>query len=92
MFLGQNNLKIVVTDPENVAIVRAIVIVTQNENQIAFGTTTEQGVFEKNLPNGIYSVKISKLGFVAKTTIIALPKDEYLADDHEGELYERESR
>ena len=79
VFLGQNNFKVVVTDPENVAIVRAIVIVTQNENQIAFGTTTEQGVFEKNLPNGIYSVKISKLGFVAKTTIIALPKDEYHA-------------
>lgn len=79
LFFAQNNLKVVVTDPENVAIVRAIVIITQNENQIAFGTTSEKGIFEKTLPNGTYAVRISKLGFVAKTIVIALPKDEYLA-------------
>lgn len=65
--LSQNQIKIKVLDNGLKPISRALIVISMNDKQIAFGTTDEEGVFDKNLENGSYTVKASKLGFIAYT-------------------------
>ena len=67
MCFSQNQIKIKVLDEGLKPISRALIVISINDKQIAFGTTNEEGVFDKNLENGSYSVKASKLGFIAYT-------------------------
>ena len=78
VFFGQHNLKFQIADQENQPIVRAIIIVTQNDSQITFGTTNRDGFLEKTLIGGSYNVKVSKLGFIAETIVVDLKKNELI--------------
>jgi hypothetical protein len=69
---SQNQIKIKVLDDSLQPISRAIVVISQNDKQISFGTTNTDGVFEKKLNNGTYIIKASKLGFVAFTKDVAV--------------------
>jgi hypothetical protein len=62
---SQNQIKIKVLDDNLNPISRALIVISENDRQIAFGTTNEEGTFEKSLENGTYEVKASKLGYVA---------------------------
>jgi hypothetical protein len=44
---------------------RVIVLVSQEEQQVAFGSTNTDGVFIKSLPSGTYTITLKKLGFSA---------------------------
>lgn len=62
---SQNQIKIKVLDEDLKPISRALLVINSNEKQVAFGTTNELGMFEKDLVNGSYTIKASKLGYVA---------------------------
>lgn len=62
---SQSKVSVKVVDDNNEAVSRVIVIVMQGDDQIAFGTTNNDGVFEKNLTSGSYVFNVKKLGFTA---------------------------
>ncbi len=66
IIFSQNTLEIKVKDQNNSPIFRAIVIVEQNNAQISFGNTNQDGIFIAKLAAGDYSIKINKLGFVSQ--------------------------
>ncbi len=70
--ISQNTFTISVTNSDNQPIARAIVVIEQDDNQVAFGTTDQNGVLEKNLPNGTFNIKISKLGLVASIKSVVI--------------------
>lgn len=78
LVLGQSSIKFFVSDETNIPIARSIIIITQNDNQITFGTTDEYGLLNKSLSNGNYQVKISKLGFISQTITVDLTSDKEL--------------
>ena len=59
-------------------VIRAIVSISQEDNQVAFGTTDANGFFEKQLPLGSYSVSIKKLGFSPITELVSIQENEVL--------------
>lgn len=69
---SQNLTKIKVLDEDLKPISRALLVISSNEKQVAFGTTNELGIFEKDLVNGSYTIKASKLGYVAFTKDVAV--------------------
>ena len=72
IIFSQNTLKISVENTDKQPVVRAIVIIEQEDNQISFGTTDQNGALEKNLPNGNFNIKVSKLGFVASSKAVMI--------------------
>jgi hypothetical protein len=56
--------------------VSRVVLVSQEEQQVAFGSTTD-GVFIKSLP-GTYTITLKKLGFSAVVEQIIIEKDALL--------------
>ncbi len=74
--VAQNSVKVAVLDEYNNPVVRAIVIVYQGGNQIAFGSTNSLGVIEKSIANGTFQIKISKLGFVAQNMEVEILKNQ----------------
>ncbi|UQD55333.1 TonB-dependent receptor [Flavobacterium sp. K5-23] len=71
---SQNQIKFKVFDSNLNPLVRAIVVVNQNDKQIGFGTTNNEGWFEKELSNGNYQIKVSKLGFTATELSLVVDK------------------
>lgn len=57
-------------DQNNSPLFRAIVIIEQNNTQIGFGNTNQDGVFSTKLAAGDYNLKINKLGFVSQVKTI----------------------
>lgn len=76
LLFSQNTIRVKVVDENNLPVSRAIVIVSQNNNQISFGTTNENGFLEKQIASGEYDFKISKLGFAAIYNAIVIYKGE----------------
>jgi hypothetical protein len=71
---SQNQIKIKVLDSNLKPIIRAIVVINQNDTQVVFGTTNNDGEFDKSLANGNYKIKISKLGFKVSELALVLEK------------------
>ena len=67
---SQNTLELKVVDQNNSPLFRAIVIIEQNNTQIGFGNTNQDGVFSTKLAAGDYNLKINKLGFVSQVKTI----------------------
>jgi hypothetical protein len=88
---SQNVVQIKILDNNKAPIFRAIVIVSQNESQIEFGTTDINGNLTFNVPNGVYSVKFSKLGYVATIEDIAVDKNLNLIKILETEINKLET-
>jgi len=63
ILFSQNIISIKISDENKLAVSRAIVIVSIEDNQVAFGTTDSEGVFDKELPSGAYVFNIKKLGY-----------------------------
>lgn len=76
---SQNILEIKVVDQNNSPLFRAIVIVEQNNTQISFGNTNQDGIFITSLTNGDYSIKINKLGFVSQIKNVTIIKNTSLS-------------
>lgn len=76
LLFSQNTIHVKVVDENNLPISRAIVILSQNNNQIIFGTTNENGLLEKQIASGEYDFKISKLGFATIYNAIVIYKGE----------------
>jgi len=76
---SQNILEIKVVDQNNSPLFRAIVIVEQNNTQISFGNTNQNGIFITSLTNGDYSIKINKLGFVSQIKNVTIIKNTSLS-------------
>lgn len=72
---GQNALEIKVVDQNNSPLLRAIVIIEQNDKQISFGNTNQDGIFITSLTTGDYSIKINKLGFVSQIKSVSINKN-----------------
>lgn len=73
---SQHTIRFKVVDEASIPLARAIVIMSQDDNQIAFGTTDANGFIEKQLPAGSYAITIKKLGFVPITEVVSIQKDE----------------
>lgn len=67
---SQNTLELKVVDQNNSPLFRAIVIIEQNNTQIGFGNTNQDGFFSTKLAAGDYNLKINKLGFVSQVKTI----------------------
>ena len=76
---AQNKLQVSVQDLQGIPVVRAIVLISQNDSQVGFGTTSPQGTLEKLLSAGTYQITVSKLGFVAQQQTINLDQDRAIA-------------
>lgn len=76
LLFSQNTIRVKVVDENNLPVSRAILIVSQNNNQISFGTTNENGLLEKQIASGKCDFKISKLGFAAIYNAIVIYKGE----------------
>ena len=72
---AQGKIQLKIVDENATAISRAIVIISQANNQIAFGTTNNEGVFEKDLGPGSYVFNIKKLGFTAITEEVSVSEN-----------------
>jgi hypothetical protein len=73
--LAQNIVNFKVVDESKNPISRAVIIITQAENQIEFGSTNNNGDFEVSLPNGNYTIKISKLGYISNSEDVTINKN-----------------
>ena len=78
LLFSQQTLQVKIVDENNLPVIRAIVSISQEDNQVAFGTTDANGFFEKQLPLGSYSVSIKKLGFSPITELVSIQKNEVL--------------
>ena len=78
ILFSQNFIRFKVVDEARIPVARAIVIISQDGNQIAFGTTDANGFIEKQLTAGAYTVTIKKLGFATITEVISIQKEESL--------------
>ena len=76
LLFSQNNIRLKVVDDNKSPVFRAIVVISQNNNQLFFGTTDENGVLEKKIGNGQYECKISKLGFSTMLKTVAIDKEQ----------------
>ncbi|MFT7251927.1 MAG: hypothetical protein ACI9FW_001680 [Flavobacterium sp.] len=74
LLFSQNPIRFKVVDDNNLPISRAIVILSQNNDQIVFGTTNENGFLEKQIVSGQYDLKISKLGFTTLYNAVIIDK------------------
>lgn len=72
IIFSQNTLEIKVKDQNNSPIFRAIVIVEQNNAQISFGNSNQDGIFSTKLAAGDYNIKINKLGFVSQIKTVSI--------------------
>lgn len=70
---------------------RALLLISANENQVAFGSTNEFGVFEKKLDNGSYIIKASKLGYIAFTKDVEIDNDNEITFVLENEVNKLET-
>jgi hypothetical protein len=61
ILFSQNTISIKISDENKLAVSRAIVIVSKEDNQVAFGTTDSEVFFDKT-PSGVYVFNI-KLGY-----------------------------
>lgn len=75
---SQQTLQVKIVDENNLPVYRAIVSVSQDDNQVAFGTTDANGLFEKQLPSGSYFLSVKKLGFTPLLEPVSLQKNEFL--------------
>ena len=75
---SQQTLQVKIVDENNLPVYRAIVSVSQDDNQVAFGTTDANGLFEKQLPSGSYFLSVKKLGFTSLLEPVSLQKNEVL--------------
>lgn len=77
LLFSQNTVRFSVSDENSIALSRAIFIISQNNSQVSFGTSNENGILEKKLITGRYDFKISKLGFTTlyKTVVIEKEQD-----------------
>ena len=78
LLFSQQSLQIKIVDENNLPVSRVIVSISQEDDQVAFGTTDANGFFEKQLPLGSYSVSIKKLGFSPITELVSIQKNEVL--------------
>ena len=78
LLFSQQTLQVKIVDENNLPVIRAIVSISQEDNQVAFGTTDANGFFEKQLPLGSYSVSIKKLGFSPITELVSIQENEVL--------------
>lgn len=70
ILFSQNTISIKISDENKFAVSRAIVIVSKEDNQIVFGTTDSEGVFDKELPSGTYVFNIKKLGYTSIMKVV----------------------
>ncbi|TDE05195.1 carboxypeptidase-like regulatory domain-containing protein [Flavobacterium sandaracinum] len=75
---SQHTIRLKVVDEASASVPRAIVIISQDGNQIAFGTTDTNGFLENQLASGTYTITIKKLGFVPITEVVFVQKEEFL--------------
>jgi hypothetical protein len=77
LLFSQNTIRFTVVDENNLPVSRSIVLLSQNDNQIVFGTTNENGLLQKQIVSGQYEVKISKLGFASlyENIVVDIKKD-----------------
>ena len=78
LLFSQHTIRIKAIDDATVPIQRAIVAISQEGNQIAFGTTDANGFIEKQLAVGSYIIIIKKLGYVPITEVLLVQKEELL--------------
>jgi hypothetical protein len=76
LLFSQHTVRIKTIDDDKVPIQRAIVAISQEDNQIAFGTTDANGFIEKQLAAGTYIITIKKLGFAPITEVFLVQKEE----------------
>ncbi|TDD78530.1 carboxypeptidase-like regulatory domain-containing protein [Flavobacterium caseinilyticum] len=76
LLFSQHSIRFKVVDENNLPISRAIVIVSQNNNQIRFGTTNENGILVQDISSGQYDCKISKLGFTTLNNTVLVEKEQ----------------
>lgn len=69
---SQSKITIKVVDDKHEAVSRGIVVINQLNNQIAFGTTNNQGIFENDLPLGTYIFNIKKLGYAPIMEVVTV--------------------
>ncbi len=75
---SQQTLQVKIVDENNLPVYRAIVSVSQDDNQVTFGLTDANGLFEKQLPSGSYFLSVKKLGFTSLLEPVSLQKNEVL--------------
>jgi hypothetical protein len=81
---SQNQIKIKVLDSNLNPIERSVIFISQNDKQVLFGATDNEGQFEKNLEKGNYDIKISKLGFKTFNQALVIDKPssvEYILEE-----------
>lgn len=76
LLFSQHAVRIKAIDDAKVPLQRAIVAISQEDNQIAFGTTDANGFIEKQLAAGTYIITIKKLGFAPITEVLLVQKEE----------------
>jgi hypothetical protein len=74
---SQNTIRVTVVDENNLPVSRAIVLLSQNEIQIGFGTTNQDGLLQRQIASGQYEIKISKLGFASLYDTIVVGVNKY---------------
>lgn len=78
LLFSQHTIRLKVVDESIASVPRAIVIISQDGNQLAFGTTDGNGFLENQLAAGSYRITIKKLGFIPITEEVSIQKEEFL--------------
>ena len=76
LLFAQNEISLKIKDPDGNPIQRAIVIVSQQDKQINYGTTNADGIVNLILPTGNFILTINKLGFEQSITAVIINKPE----------------
>lgn len=79
LLFSQHKISVDVKDVNGNPIQRAIVIVTQENKQINYGTTEASGLLNLVIPTGDFILTINKLGFESNTTKIVINKSESIS-------------
>ena len=74
LLFAQNEISLKIKDPDGNPIQRAIVIVSQQDKQINYGTTNADGIVNLILPTGNFILTINKLGFEQSITAVIINK------------------
>lgn len=90
LLFSQNKLGITVLNQQKEPLSRVIVLLSQGEQQVAFGATNTDGVFIKSLPSGSYTITLKKLGFSVVVVQIIIEKDALLTFEMLPELNQLE--
>ena len=90
LLFSQNKLGITILNQEKEPLSRVIVLLSQVEQQVAFGSTNTDGQFIKSLPSGTYTIALKKLGFSTVVEQLVIEKDALLTFEMLPELNQLE--